>query len=172
MYSVSDAYINYLRKHVEKVYINKYSSHTRKYIGVVLQIKGFDYYIPLSSPKENDYQIAGDKKVIKKSITPIVRITEKKGEKKELKGTLRISNMIPVPKSELELYKVEDEEDKKYKEVIDSELVFIRKNAKMIRSRALTMYNLKVYNNESLEYVKMALDYKQLEQLCLDYNKN
>ena len=51
----------------------------------------------MSSPKESDYQIAGEQKVIKKSIVPIIRIVVKnsKGEK-ELKGTLRISHMIPV----------------------------------------------------------------------------
>ena len=37
----------------------------------------------MSSPKEYDYQIAGDQKVIKKSIVPIIRIVVKnsKGEK-------------------------------------------------------------------------------------------
>ena len=43
--------------------------------------------------------------VIKKSIVPIMRVVVKnaKGER-ELKATLRLSHMIPVPASELELY--------------------------------------------------------------------
>ena len=55
------------------------------------------------SPKETDYQVAGKQKVIKKSTIPIIRMVVKnsKGEK-ELKGTLRISHMIPVPEDELE----------------------------------------------------------------------
>lgn len=89
-----------------------YSNHTRKYIGVVITIGEFNYYIPMSSPKDSDYQIAGDSKVIKKSIIPIIRIVVKnsKGEK-ELKGTLRISHMIPVPETKLELYDIENETD-------------------------------------------------------------
>ena len=99
IYSVSDEYIEYLRKKEPNVYSNKIDNriHTRKYIGIVLKLGKYNYYVPMSSPKESDYQIAGEQKVIKKSIVPIMRIVVKnsKGEK-ELKGTLRISHMIPV----------------------------------------------------------------------------
>ena len=66
----------------------------------------------MSSPKDSDYQIAGTNKVIKKSIVPTIRIVVKNihGEK-ELKGTLRISHMIPVPTSELTLYDLETTPD-------------------------------------------------------------
>ena len=102
--SVSDVYINFLRSKISNVYSNKDDNriHTRKYLGVVMQLNAYKYYIPLSSPKKSDYQLAGDKLVIKKSIVPIIRITRKNSEgNKELLGTLRISHMIPVPDSEL-----------------------------------------------------------------------
>lgn len=55
----------------------------------------------MSSPKETNYQVAGNGKVIKKSIVPIMRMVVKNNKgKKELKGTLRISHMIPVPETE------------------------------------------------------------------------
>ena len=55
----------------------------------------------MSSPKDSDYQIVGENKVIKKSIVPIIRIVVKNSNGvKELKGILRISHMIPVPESE------------------------------------------------------------------------
>ena len=58
-----------------------------KYLGVVLQIGQYLYYVPMSSPKDSDYQIAGANKVIKKSIVPIIRIVVKnKDGEKELKG--------------------------------------------------------------------------------------
>ena len=89
IYSVSDKYIEYLRKEEPNVYSNKMNArtHTRKYIGVVIQMNQYNYYIPMSSPKESDYQIAGDSKVIKKSIVPIVRIVVKNNE-----GVKRISS--------------------------------------------------------------------------------
>ena len=111
IYSVSDRYISYLREKFPNVYSNKMDTrvHTRKYLGVVLQVGEYKYYIPMSSPKQTDYQIAGDNMVIKKSIVPIMRVVVKnaKGER-ELKATLRLSHMIPVPASELEFKKVVD----------------------------------------------------------------
>lgn len=168
LYSVSDEYIEYLRSVVPNVYSNKVETrvHTRKYIGTVIQLGNYHYYIPLSSPKESDYQIAGENKVIKKSIVPIIRIVVKnaKGEK-ELKGTLRISHMIPVPQSELQLYDVENESDLAYKDLVQNEIIFIRKNQKKILSHAQLLYKQKTEHDRSAGYVKAALDYGKLEEL-------
>ena len=75
LYSVSDEYVEWLRKDFPNVYSNKVNArtHTRKYLGVVFRIGKYNYYIPMSSPKDSDYQIAGTNKVIKKSIVPIIR---------------------------------------------------------------------------------------------------
>ncbi|MDY4670491.1 MAG: type III toxin-antitoxin system ToxN/AbiQ family toxin [Oliverpabstia sp.] len=95
LYSISDEYVEWLRKDFPNVYSNKIDSrtYTRKYLGVVLKIEQYNYYIPMSSPKDSDYQIAGNSKVIKKSIVPIIRIVVKNSAReKELKGTLRAAN--------------------------------------------------------------------------------
>ncbi len=171
IYSVSDKYINYLREYEPNVYSNKQESraHTRKYVGTVLVINGLKYFVPMSSPKNSDYQVAGDGKVIKKSIVPIIRITEKNNGKKELKGTLRISHMIPVPESELELYDLENEIDVNYKALVQSEAIFIRKNATKIYNNAQLLYKQKIANDETAGYVKSALDYVKLECLCKQF---
>lgn len=169
LYSVSDEYIEYLRNVFPNVYSNKIAArtHTRKYVGTVIQLEGYHYYIPMSSPKESDYQIAGERKVIKKSIIPIIRIVVKnaKGER-ELKGTLRISHMIPVPQSELKLYDIENEQDSAYKDLVQNEIIFIRKNQKKIFSNAQLLYKQKTENDLSAGYVKTALEYRKLEELC------
>lgn len=174
LYGVSDEYIDYLREFFPNVYSNKASTrvHTRKYVGIVIQIKDFNYYIPLSSPKDTDYQVAGERKVIKKSIIPIIRIVVKnaKGEK-ELKGTLRISHMIPVPDTELELYDIERETDTVYRDLVQNELIFIRKNKEKILSNARVLYKQKATNDFTAGYVKSALPYKELEKLCALYDK-
>ena len=169
IYSVSDRYIEYLRSNIANVYSNKVGArvHTRKYVGIVLIIERFYYYIPMSSPKESDYQWAGDQKVIKKSIVPIMRIVVKNRDgKKELKGTLRISHMIPVPESELSLYDLASEQDEAYKDLVQNEIIFIRKNGEKIRSNAALMYKQKLENDQTAKYVKSALDFAQLERLC------
>ena len=136
-----------------------------------MDINGYKYFVPMSSPKDTDYQWAGDGKVIKKSIVPIIRITEKNNGIKELKGTLRISHMIPVPISELELYDLDNEEDTDYKALVQSEVIFIRKNAAKIENNAKLMYKQKEANDETAKYVKTALNYKKLEKLCDEYLK-
>ena len=169
LYSVSDRYISYLREKFSNVYSNKMDTriHTRKYLGVVLQVGEYHYYIPMSSPKQTDYQIAGDNMVIKKSIVPIMRVVVKntKGEK-ELKATLRLSHMIPVPASELELYALDDESDKAYKDLVQNEMIFIRKNQDKIRANAQLIYKQKMENDTSAKYVMSALDFKALEEMC------
>ena len=174
VYSVSDAYIAYLREHEPDVYSNKVDNrvHTRKYIGVVIELAGYKYYIPMSSPKETDYQVAGEGKVIKKSIVPIMRMVVKnaKGEK-ELKGTLRISHMIPVPESELEIYDLDSEEDETYKDLVKNEIICIRKHSAKIIANANLIYKQKGMNDLTAGYVRFALNYSALEKLCDEYRK-
>ena len=69
LYSISDEYINYLRKKFPRVYSNKENTrvHTRKYLGTVIEIESHKYYIPLSSPKNNhDYIMVNGKRQYEK----------------------------------------------------------------------------------------------------------
>lgn len=172
IYSVSDRYINFLKKKEPNIYSNKEETrvHTRKYIGIVLFVNSFCYYVPMSSPKETDFQIAGKDKVIKKSIVPIIRIIVKNNKGvKELKGTLRISHMIPVPESELELYDLNNESDITYKDLIQNQLIFIRKNREKIEANAKLLYKQKVEGDMTAGYVKTALDFRMLEKICDEF---
>ena len=105
--------------------------------------------------------------VIKKSIVPIMRVVVKnaKGER-ELKATLRLSHMIPVPASELELYDLDNEPDAAYKDLVQNEIIFIRKNQEKISANAQLIYKQKSENDTSAKYVMSALDYKALEEMC------
>ena len=128
----------------------------RKYLGIVLKINKLNYYIPLSSPKKSDYI---DNK-IRKSIIPIIRIisNEEINNIPVLKGTLRISNMIPVPDTELILYEPKKETDKDYKILVEKELEFIDKNEEMIRKYASIIYRQKI-NNYKVSYIKNVVNY-------------
>lgn len=171
IYSVSDRYINFLEKKYSNIYSNKVTNrtHTRKYLGVVLEINDFLYYVPLSSPKESDYQVAGDKKVIKKSIVPIMRMVTKNSEgEPELKGTLRISHMIPVPKSEIELYDLDNETDEAYKNLVKNEIEYIHRNENKIRKNAEVMYKQKA-EAADIGYVRSALPFQSIEKMCTEF---
>ena len=88
---------------------------------------------------------------------------------KVLKGTLRISDMIPVPLKELIPYDVNNEPSTDYKNLIFSELRYIRKNQEMIVKKALTLYQQKTTGNLSAAYIQSALDFKYLESLHDNY---
>lgn len=173
LYSISDEYVKYLRRFDNRVYSNKEKTrkHTRKYIGTVLNINGFNYYIPLSSPKDNDYYDK-ERTKIRKSIIPIIRVTESKQNGiLKLDGTLRVSNMIPVPITEIIPYLISEEKDEKYRDLILAEIRFIRKNTKLIVKYANILYKQKD-KNQDIPYIKNTLDFKLLEEKCLKfYNK-
>ena len=167
LYSVSDNYIKYLRQFDEKIYDNKEDNRTfeRKYLGVVLTVNGFNYYIPMSSPKKSDY-VDYENKIIRNDTKTIIRIHEKD----RLYGTLRISNMIPVPITELEPYSVSNETDLKYRDVILGELRFINSNSNKIIKYAKIVYNQKIKNID-IPYIKNTVDFRLLESKLKKWNE-
>ena len=168
LYSISDQYIKYLRQFDDKIYDNteEVRNHERKYLGVVLTVNDFNYYIPMSSPKKTDY-LDFDKKIIRNDTKTIIRIHE--GDR--LYGTLRISNMIPVPITELKPYIIADEADLKYKQVILGELRYINTNGTKIIKYAKTVYNQKI-KNMHIGYINNTVNFKLLEEKLKEWNKS
>ena len=174
LYSISDEYIGFLRNKFPRVYSNKENTriHTRKYLGAVVEIDTHKYYIPLSSPKEkHDYIMVDGKKTIRKDSLIVKRIVSGTGENMELKGTLQIGTMIPVPDEAIELYDVENEPDQAYKDLVNEEIIFIRKNEKSIIKSAKVLYS-KRKSGEENRVVQNCLDFKALEIECDKWNKN
>lgn len=183
IYSVSDKYISYLRQDeiLYNVLDNKEDTriHTRKYLGVALVKNGFNYFIPFSSPKNKDYFIDKDgKRKIRKSVIPIIRMTtlDTVTGEMELKGTLRLSNMIPVPDSELIPYVFSGETDENYKMIVLKEYDFIKSNEGLIRKYASIIYNQKTkFNiyypnpNKAPDYLNNTVDFLYAEFKCLAY---
>ena len=52
-YVVKKEYVNYLRKFDDKVECIDYDNSLKPYIGIVIKIEDYNYYIPISSPKKN-----------------------------------------------------------------------------------------------------------------------
>ena len=96
---------------------------------------------------------------------------------------MRFSHMIPVPETEVEWYDIEKEKDEKYKDLVQNEIIYIRKNQEKIRKSAeLTLLNeeatqsqmetlkkskLKPYTDEQ----RKATD-KAIEQIFTERFKN
>lgn len=166
IYNIDDNYINYLRKFEPKVFDPKLivRNHNRKYVGTVLNVNDLKYYIPFSSPKPSDFKEDGIS--IRKSIIPIIRMTNK--SKTELKGTLKLSNMIPVPDRCIEIYNIGKEKDSKYRDLLLEQAEFIRNNTNLIRNNASVIYTQK-NNNYNIGYIRNCVNFKLLEQKCLEY---
>lgn len=150
IYSVSDRYIKFLRDdpRLKNVFDNKEGvrSHSRKYLGVALSINDYNYFIPFSSPKDSDYFVDKDGvRKIRKSIIPIIRMTttDAVSGEMELKGTLKISNMIPVPQSELTPYNISEESDSNYRILVQKEYEYIRENTQLILKSSAVLYRQK-----------------------------
>ena len=116
-------------------------SHTRKYVGIVLTMNGFNYYVPFSSPKQNDFTENGDIKADNMFIARMVE-NDDSGNKKLL-GTLRFNNMIPIPMLFICGYSIDSEKDEKYRDIIASEWKWITKNQKYICEKAMKIYAFK-----------------------------
>lgn len=169
LYSITDGYIDYLRREHPHVYSNKEVErvNSRKYVGTVLTVGDFDYFIPLSSPKPRDYETDKEgRQVIRKDSYTIFRIVEDG----ELRGTLQFSNMIPVPEGELLDYNPATEPDEKYKMLVLKELEYIRKNESRITSRARSIHYQKC-NGYDAPVLKHCLDYAAIEIMCREWVK-
>lgn len=170
IFEVSSDYIDYLHIFEKNILYNKDDGiqKKRKYIGIVLQINGYNYLVPLSSPKASDYLLIDGRTAIRPSIVPIMRITENSASGKKLIGTLKFSNMIPVPDCSLIPYDLASEPDKKYKTLLTKQLVFIRHNQNHIYRNARTIYKQKK-DKKDIAYIKNTVDFTTLEKKCKVY---
>lgn len=56
-YIADKEYVNYLRKFDKKVENIEYNEKLKPYIGILININNFNYYVPISSAKEKHYKI-------------------------------------------------------------------------------------------------------------------
>jgi len=150
---IKNEYIERLRKtfsHVMKN-TNEYSKHNRKYIGVVFEIRNFTYYAPFSSPKIYDYDSNNNPK---QNTYFVIRMANSNNGKKELIGKILMNCMIPVPRKYVKRINIKYIKDKKYKELLATELEWVTRNPNQILQMAVQTYNAK-NNNIVLPFKKI-----------------
>ena len=92
-----------------------------------------------------------------------MRIVSGEGDNKQLNGTLQIGTMIPVPDNAIELYDVENEKTQAYKDFMNEEIIYIRKNEKKIIKNAKVLYSKRKANDNN-RVVQSCLDFIALEK--------
>ena len=98
LFSVSDEYISRLSTIDHRVLSNHENDrkHNRPYVGFLVFIKPFHYFLPLSSKDPRDY---GEDGKLKPSTQTILRMVLQNGT---FLGKVLLNNMIPVPLSQIQ----------------------------------------------------------------------
>lgn len=157
LYIVSEKYLNYLHTIDKRVLMNHYVTHDRRYVGLGIKLNKYFYFIPLSSPDQSDYDKS---KKVKKSIIPIFRLKNTKGE---FLSKLLINNMIPVPEFELAYYDIHKEKNENYRNLVLAELRDIQRNYNKICKNAKVLYHQKK-KDLPIGYLKATVDFSRLEK--------
>lgn len=168
-YIVDKNYVQYLKKYDNKVENIDYSTKIKPYIGILVSINEFNYYVPISSVKEKHYKI--------KEGMDFIKIMEND----KIISVLNINNMIPILDNNVTLLKYEnienyrefdtDNEKKSYISFLSFELNLINKKIDKIKKNALKLYNEKI-NNPTSKISERCCDFKLLEEKSKLYNKN
>lgn len=153
LYYISEDYIKYLRKYDNKVPSNK--NTTRPYIGIVYQYNGFNYFAPLSSPKEKHL------KMNKKAID-IWKIDDGK------LGIINFNNMLPC-QNNLLTEVLPTITDVKYRKLLENQIELINKDRNIMLKKIITFHN-KYNENLLTENVKnRCCNFRLLELKCQEY---
>lgn len=171
-YVADKEYVKYLRQFEDKVENIEYNEKLKPYIGIVININGFDYYVPISSVKQKHYKMSDRMDFIKIM------------QKEKIIGVLNLNNMIPISDNNVKQLKYEhieeyrdfktEEEKRLYISFLSFELSLINKNTEKIIKNATNLYNEKISNKNS-NISKRCCDFKLLEKksiLYKNFNQN
>lgn len=178
---VSKCYIEYMAKKCESEnYVSKVKGE-RPFFQLPYKVNGHTYCIPISSAKSSDYFTGRlGEQVVKPDSLHIMRLFAPNTETKqsELKGTLRIGNMIPVPESQLiPFVSKKSEFSKNYETLIQKQKRYIKENMDKITSYSLSLYNMKLGKELPSElFLRMekyygALEFDVAEQACKEFEQ-
>lgn len=155
IYRISEQYIRFLGSRDKKVQYNK--GNRRPYVGVVLLVGEYRYFVPMESPKPNHASIKSGKHILKLDNGRL--------------GLLGFNNMVPVHNDALINYDIDAEPDVKYRELLRNQAVICNRMKADIYSRASRTY-YDVVNNKNEFLVRISCDFKALESACKSYKKD
>lgn len=155
LYEIEPKYISYLTKFAPHLFHNKQAgqNNERKYIGVVLYINGYEYFVPLSSFKPKHQKM--------KEGIDFLKIKQY--------AVINLNNMFPVPKGLCTYVDINAQRNPKYKALLLAEYRAIKAIQEKIRKNAKTLYHLKLREGDSTPLAKRCNDFQLLEKTCTDY---
>lgn len=161
-YVIKEEYINYLKEYetmyrgVTKVPDITYRDHVKLAVGVVLEVNTIPYYVMISSFCK------------KQEANLLIRV---RGDRNEVKGSLRFNYMLPVPKSCLSQFNIRKVENEKYRDLLNKEYRFCKNNETLITEKANQVYDLVVKRKKSV-LVANSCEFNLLEKAYFEYIAN
>jgi len=167
-YIIDKNYVEYLRIHDNNVQNIVYEDKVKPYIGIILNINDFNYYVPVSSVKPRHQNM--------KNSIDFFKIEDEK----RLFGVLNINNMIPVYEEyitnlnyrEIDKYRSFQSETEKtnYISLLTKELSIINMNEDLILKSASRLYEIKNDHPDSKLSMRCC-NFKLLEEKAKEYKK-
>ena len=152
IYRIRDGFIEFLHEKDHRVQFNK--RERRPYIGVVLEINGHKYFVPMESPKPNHEKL--------KSNVHIMRIDGGKY------GILGFNNMVPAKDFFLVPFDIEKEPDERYKNLLRNQLEFCNDHKEDVYRHARKTYDGATGGRNPI-LTRVCCDFKLLEREYVKY---
>ena len=157
---VNSDYCDYLRKFDNRVSYNKYEKELRPFVGILFKIDCYEYFAPLSSPKNKH----------KKMKNTIDFLKIKNGEL----GAVNFNNMIPVYEKNYSLINLNRESltktEFKYCKLLKEQLSWLNENYEQVTNKSTKLYKLYIEKKLSNNIKSRCCNFKLLEEKCLEYN--
>lgn len=155
IYKIDEKYIRFLYSRDKKVQYNKGSR--RPYIGVVMNVGKYKYFVPMESPKPNHKNMKPGKHIMLIGNGTM--------------GLLGFNNMVPVPEEALIPFDINAVEDEKYKGLLLRQASACNKaKAEIMRRASDTYFDVVNKKNEFLQ--RISCDFEKLERACKAYDPN
>lgn len=154
-YTVDEAYVSYLAPFAPHLFRNARptQAHTRKYIGIVLRIHGFDYFAPLSSFKPKHSRMKNGLDFLKVGNYAVINL----------------NCMFPVPERCCQRVDFSAETDSRYRSLLLAEYRIIKQMQTKIRKNARNLYRHKINNGNATHLAARCNDFTALEKACSCY---
>lgn len=155
IYEIENTYIDYLASFAPHLFHNKKENqkNERKYIGIVLTVNDFDYFVPLSSFKEKHIKMKNNIDFLKVGSYAVINL----------------NNMFPVPETQCFYVDISKETDRSYKALLSAEYRIISSMQERILKNAKSLYDYKIKNANTTPLAKRCNDFKLLEEKCRLY---
>lgn len=157
LYEIDSNYINYLSKFEQHLFHNKKvtQNFSRKYIGIILKINGYNYFAPLSSFKEKHKKLSENKDFIKVGAYSVINL----------------NNMFPAPLNLCKKLVISEIKNPHYQNLVRAEYRIIKQKAEIILSNSKEIYEHKLKNDGKSKLSQRCNDFKLLEIKCNEYVK-